>query len=248
MNKTLVIILNHNRKSYTNQLYNSLKSYKKNYDLEVLDNGSTQPEEISEYTTYQTDSNCYYGGALNLSMDLFLQNTEYDSLLLMNNDIILHGYNFVNHLREVMFEEDFGIVAPSVLQPEVAQCYWSQMHNWVAKHTRIVRWVDFMCPLIRRDVAELVYPYHSDLIYGWGQDTYTGILCEEKGIKIGVTDRTTVIHLSSQTFKDAKSDITLSDYSNKASNGMYSFYNKINKVNVLDEMRTWGNTYRYENV
>ena len=245
-NKTLVIILNHNGKSYTDQLYESLNPHKKNiYDLLVMDNGSTIESEKSPYTTLATDQNCYYGGALNLAYEMFLEH-DYDSLLFMNNDIILHGYNFVEHLRKVMFQEDFAVVSPSVLQPEVTQCYWSQMHNWSAPKTREVKWVDFMCPLIRRDVIQEIKQYHSDLIYGWGQDVYTGLICAEKNWKIGVTDTAPVIHLSSQTFKDGRSDLTMSDYSRKAAEGMYTFFGKLVKTDALNSMRTWGNTYKYE--
>jgi GT2 family glycosyltransferase len=247
MNKTLVIILNHNRKAYTNQLYETLIPYAKSYDVEVLDNGSTNEDEVSQYTSYRTDQNCYYGGALNLGIELFLQNIQYDSLLFMNNDIILHGYTFVDHLRHVMFTENFGVVSPSVLQPEVTQCYWKQMHNYSAPTTRTVKWVDFMCPLIRRDVAEAVYPFHHDLLYGWGQDVYTGLVCEERGWKIGVTDHATVIHMSSQTFKDNKSDITTSEYGNKAMAGMVQFFSRIVQVSTLNNMRAWGSTYSYVN-
>ena len=60
-NKTLVIILNHNGKSYTDQLYESLNPHKKDiYDLLVMDNGSTIESEKSPYTTLATDQNCYY--------------------------------------------------------------------------------------------------------------------------------------------------------------------------------------------
>lgn len=246
MNKTLVIILNHNRKAYTNQLYESLFPYKKNnYDLLVMDNGSTIESEKSHYTTLATDQNCYYGGSLNLAYELFLEH-DYDSLLFMNNDIILHGYNFVEHLRKVMFEENFAIVSPSVIQPEVTQCYWNQMHSWASTSTREVKWVDFMCPLIRRDVIEEIKEYDTDLIYGWGQDVYTGLVCAEKNWKIGVTDVTSVIHLSSQTFKDGKSDITMSEYSKLAQDGMYNFFAKIGKTEELGSMRRWGNTYTYD--
>lgn len=245
MSKTLTVILNHNRKSYTNQLYESLTPYKTCYDLEVFDNGSTEANEISEYTTYSTETNCYYGGALNLVMELMLSNTSYDSLLLMNNDIILHGYNFVQHLRDVMFVEDFAVVAPAVLQPETSQCYWYQMHNWASRTTRQVKWADFMCPLLRRDVVETIYQFDNQLIYGWGQDVYTGIVCEERNWKVGVTDVSSVIHLSSQTLKDNKGDMTLSEYSNKALTGMFTFFTNINKVDKLNEMREWGRTYTH---
>jgi GT2 family glycosyltransferase len=59
-----------------------------NCNLIIIDNGS-RSEEKSKYTTYETGENCYFGGALNLAMDLFKSNEQYDSFLSLNNDIIL---------------------------------------------------------------------------------------------------------------------------------------------------------------
>jgi GT2 family glycosyltransferase len=249
MKKTLVMVLNHNRKAYTDQLVESLRPYVgEEYDLGVMDNGSTDPNEISENTTHKTERNCYYGGALNLAYKLMLDSPEYGSLLFMNNDIILHGHRFITRMREIMDNENYSILSPSVLQPEVTQCYWSQMHNWGSPHTRDVKWVDFMCPLISRHVIEHIKEYDLDLIYGWGQDVYTGLVAEEQGWKIGVTDNIPVIHMSAQTFKDGKSDITNSEYSTKASMGMFKYFEKINRLDDLNAYRTWGNTYIYKDL
>ena len=72
--KTLVVIYNHNMADLTDQLFEALKPYEKDlYDTVIIDNGS-RPEEKSKYTTYETEKNCYFGGALNLAMDLFKSN------------------------------------------------------------------------------------------------------------------------------------------------------------------------------
>lgn len=239
------MILNHNRKEYTNRVYNFLKPYATSYDVEIFDNGSTIPEEVSEYTTYRTEQNCYFGGGLNLTMELFLESKEYDSLLFMSNDIILHGYRFVDHLRDVMFTEDFALVSPVVIQPEETQCFWPTMHNWAAPKTRQVPWVDFMCPLIRRDVVEAVYPYSSELLYGWGQDIYTGIVCGNNGWKVGVTDRLSVVHFSAQTTKDNKADITLNQYTSRATQGMMNFFSTAGLMDRFHEMRSLSKNYTY---
>lgn len=247
MNKTLAIILNHNRKAYTNQLYRSLKPYEAhgNYDLFVLDNGSTDKNEISEFTQYAVDENTYYGGGLNLSFQLLQDSPQYDSILVLNNDIILHPYNFVKTLRNAMFIENYFVVSPSVLQPEEGQCTWKQMHNWGSSLTREVKWVDFMCPLIHREVVEHIKQYSHKLRFGWGQDVYTGVVCEANGWKTGVLDTTTVIHMSSQTYKDAKSDISISEYAEKAIAGMWDFFDTENLNQQLHAYRTYGQTYTF---
>lgn len=247
MGKTLAVIINHNRKEYTDRLFTSLKPYENtgNYDLIVFDNGSNDADEVSEYTTFKTDENSYYGGALNIIFSVMLENTQYDSVLVFNNDVILHPYNFIRSMREVMFEQQYHIVSPSVLQPETIQCTWRQMHNWSSPTPRNVRWVDFMCPLIHRDVVEHIEQYDNNLIYGWGQDVYTGIVCEQKNWKLAVMDTNSVIHLSSQTFKDNKSNISISEYGQLATNGMVQFFNNTGLLPKMQEFREWGHRYTH---
>ena len=88
--KTLAVIYNHNMPEMTDKLWESLEPYKKDdYDLILIDNGS-KPEGISQYTTHETGQNTYFGGALNIAFQFFLESGEYDSLLSLNNDLILH--------------------------------------------------------------------------------------------------------------------------------------------------------------
>jgi len=245
-NKTLAVILNHNRREYTDRLYKLLEPYQSvgGYELCVLDNGSTDEDEKSPYTTHNVDTNVYYGGAVNVIYKWVLDTPQYDSVLILNNDIILHPYSFVSRLRYIMWVEGYHVVSPSVLQPETNQCYWNQMHNYGHTSTRSVKWVDFMCPLIRREVVDIIQQYHHDLLYGWGQDVYTGMVCEEHGWKTGVTDTLSVIHLAGQTYKDGKSDISSSEYGQRAMQGMTNFFNKIQKFEQLKEYREWGRAYR----
>lgn len=245
--KTLCVIINYNRKSYTNQLYRALKPYEDigNYHLSVLDNGTNEPEEFSEFTEYAVDKNVFFGGAVNLIFDLMLQSPEYDSVFILNNDIIVHPYKFVKTLREVMFEGNYAMVAPCALQPEEIQCNWKQMHNWASPVPRKVKWVDFMCPLLHRKVVEEIKQYSPTLQYGWGQDLYAGIVCEEMGWESAVVDTVPVIHMSSQTYKDAKGGVTFSDYGRLATTGMHQFFTDINKMDKLNEFRYYGEHYTF---
>ena len=247
MGKTLAIIINHNRKEYTDRLYKSLKPYESdgNYDLCIFDNGSTDENEVSEFTTFRSEENTYYGGGLNIIFSVMLENPQYDSLMVFNNDIILHPYKFVKTFRDLLFAENYHILSPSVLQPEEGQCFWPQMHNWGSKDIRPAKWVDFMCPIMKREFVESINQYDTDLIYGWGQDVYAGIVCEQNNWNIGVVDVLTVIHLSAQTYKDSKSNINMSQYANNATQGMHMFFNKINQQNKLQEFRSWGMNYKF---
>lgn len=222
--KTLALILNHNLPEYTNFLYYELKKHQtESHDIFVFDNAST-PEGQPDVIHLQTEENCYFGGAMNLAFDFILENEEYDSLLFLSNDIILHGYNFIETLRKEMFENDYTILSPSVLQVRLEQDMWKQMHNYGTKNTRQVPWVDFMSPLIHRRLIEEIKQFDLSMMYGWGLDIYSGIVCEEKGWKIGVVDYLTVTHLVAKTTKEGKSDITSEQYYQRAQAGMDKFF------------------------
>lgn len=242
---TLAVVINHNRRDYTDQLVESLLPYREqsNYDIAVLDNGTPNPDEVSKYTTHETGENCYYGGALNLSLQMFLE-SDYDSLLVLNNDIIIHGPLYVSTLRDAL-ESGYDLVSSCVLQPEVNQCFWRTMHNWKSPEIRSVPWVDFMAPMMSRRLAETIGQYDNELIYGWGQDLYSGLICSDNGWKVGVLDTISTIHMSSQTFRDGKSDITLSEYNQRASSGMENYFSRIGRSGGLNYFRELARNYTF---
>ena len=130
--KTLVSILNHNLPEYTDYLYDNLSPYQSNiYDLIVIDNGSSS-EKISKYTTHTLDSNSYMGGGFNAAMQLVLSSDEYDSLLFLNNDLIVFGYEFVKTLREEMFNNNFKVLSACFFNVEpTGQCFLGNSFDFV---------------------------------------------------------------------------------------------------------------------
>jgi hypothetical protein len=243
--KTLVVIYNHNLPDMTDSLWESLYPYRKNdYDMILIDNGSSASGK-SKYTTHETGQNCYFGGALNIALEYFLESNTYDSLLSLNNDLILQGPNFVRTLRDEMFKGDFKIVSPCVLQIQ-SQCKWRYMHCWNSDFTREVKWVDFQAPLLHKDFIEKVRQYPEDLIYGWGQDVLSGIICEQNDWKVGVVDRCPLIHYSAKTYKEGKSDIDLTTYCRNAESGMFGYFQKSGLYNMFMEYRKLSAEYSYE--
>jgi hypothetical protein len=245
--KTLVVIYNHNMPDLTDQLFESLKPYENGiYDTVIIDNGS-KPEGKSKYTTFETESNCYFGGALNLAMELFKDNEQYDSIISLNNDIILHGFNYVKEMRKAMFEQDYTILSPCVLQPEKDQCHWKSMLNWGASEIRDVKWVDFQAPMIHRRYLDVMAQFPNELMYGWGQDILSGIVCEENNWKVGVLDWLPIIHFSAFTYRSEKSDLKVSEYSQKAESNMFKYFQDNNLIPKVAEFRNASANYKYEN-
>jgi GT2 family glycosyltransferase len=244
--KTLAVILHYNTPEMTDRLYEQLKPYERDdYELVVLDNGSPQSGK-SKYTNYRCSENVYFGGGLNLAMNIVLENSQYDSLLFLNSDLIVHGYRFVKTLRDEMFSGGYKIISPSVIQPEKNQCHWPTMHNWNINTVRDVPWIDFQSPLIHRDLIEEIRQFDEDLIFGWGNDVYSGLVCRKRGWKIGVVDYCPVIHLSNATVHKNQDNPIIKNYNVYAERGMIKFFQKIGKINELLELRNLAQNYKYE--
>lgn len=244
MKKSLVAILHYNSVHYTDALYEMLKPYEyDDYDLVVIDNGSS-PDKVSKYASLKLESNVYYGGGLDVTMNYFIENQQYDSMILLNSDLIIHGYNFIKSLRNELFaEEDLVLVSGCVIQPEVNQCHWKAVHNWGSKTIRYVPWVDYQCALLKRKFVEEVKSFGSR--FGWVQDIMTGIVCEEKGWKIGVCDWLPVIHFGNGSVKDNLDDPIISQYNTLAEEEMIRFFQDRGLWNKFIEQRHKAELYMH---
>jgi len=240
--KTLVVILQYNTFELTNSLYHTLKPYEEDiYDLVIIDNGSDK-EKISQYTTYALEENGYYGGGLNAALGLIIDSDQYDSVMVLNNDILCHGKDYVKVLRQEMFDNDFMIVSPCVLEPHTGdQTLWKPMRPWHTGTTRLAPFVDYQAPLLRKEFVEEVYPFNDQLKYGWGQDHLSGIICENKNWKIGVCDKVPIIHLISQTLE--QNPEKLSNVNNLAEKNMFDYFQKENLFNEFISIRNKSMTY-----
>ena len=244
--KTLVAIYNHNLPDLTDQLVESLKPYQSDdYDLIVIDIGSDDDRK-AHHTTHEIPTNIYFGGGINFAFRHFLSTHDYDSLLSLNNDLILHGPNFVKTLRDEMMNNHFTILSPCVLQPGKRQNKWKPIRCWNSDRTRQVKWVDFPAPLIHRRFIEEVRQYPDELIYGWGQDVLSGIISSRHNWRIGVMDNCPVVHLSSFTFRSGRSDMTLSEYDRKARAAMFAYFQENNLMKELRDLRRYAANYAFD--
>jgi hypothetical protein len=240
--KTLVAILQYNTHELTDSLYNTLKPYEEDiYDLVVIDNGSDK-DKISQYATYALEENGYYGGGLNAALGLIINSDQYDSIMVLNNDILCHGKDYVKVLRQEMFDNDFMIVSPCVLEPHTGnQTLWKPMRPWHTGVTRLAPFVDYQAPLLRKEFVEEIYPFSEQLKYGWGQDHLSGIVCKNKNWKVGVCDKVPIIHLISQTIE--QNPETLSNVNSLAEKNMFEYFQKENLFNEFISIRNQSMNY-----
>lgn len=238
----LVATLNHNLPRLTDNLVNQLRRdpYFSNCELMVVDNGSA--ESLANTTTHRLDQNTYFGGGFNVVLDYFLNETKHEWLYFLNNDLVFHGPSFLTTSIREALESEAAVYSPSVINASMNQCHWKQMWNWGAS-LRYVKWVDFQCPLIRRDVLEKIKQYPDELMYGWGLDFYTGCITEQEGWKTVVSDNHTICHLNSQTFEQNKIDIGVAEFCRRAETNMYNYFSNSEFNSLYLELRKYGETY-----
>lgn len=237
----LIATLNHNLPKWTDNLVTQLKRdpYFAKCELMVLDNGSSEP--LAKSTTHRLDDNIYFGGGFNVVLEYFLQ-TDHEYLYFLNNDLVFHGPAFLTtSLREAK-ESDASVYSPSVINASIDQCHWKQMWNW-GKGLRAVRWIDFQCPLIRRDLLEKIQQFPNELIYGWGLDFYAGCVTDSYGLKTIVSDNNTITHMNSLTFKENKINIGVSEFCMYAEANMNQFFLDSEYKSLYYELRSYGENY-----
>ena len=238
----LIATLNHNLPDLTDNLVHQLKrdTYFTSCELMVVDNGSS--ETMAKSTTHQLEQNIYFGGGFNVVLDYFLKETTHEWLYFLNNDLIFHGPSFLTTSIANAIASNADVYSPSVINASIDQCHWKQMWNW-GNGIRSVKWIDFQCPLIHRKVLEKIQQYPSKLIYGWGLDFYTGCITEQNGWTTVVDDTHTICHLNSQTFKQNKIDIGVSEFCANADANMNEFFLNSEFNSLYYSMRTYGEGY-----
>lgn len=237
----LLATLNHNLPDWTDNLVDQLAKDPlfNECELMVVDNGSL--EKLARSTTHRLEENIFFGGGFNVVLDYFLQ-TNHEYLYFLNNDLVFHGPAFLTtSLREAK-QTNAAVYSPTIINASKEQCHWRQMWNW-GIGLREVRWIDFQCPLIRRDVLEKIQKYPDELIYGWGIDFYTGCITEEHNFKTIVSDYNTITHMNSLTFKENKVNIGVNEFCRNAENNMNSYFMNSTLSSMYNSLRSYGENY-----
>lgn len=237
----LIATLNHNLPNWTDNLVNQLKRDPlfDQCELMVVDNGSSEP--LAKSTTHQLNENIYFGGGFNVVLDYFLS-TNHDYLYFLNNDLVFHGSRFLSQSLTEAKQLDAAVYSPSVINASMEQCHWKQMWNW-GNGLREVKWIDFQCPLLRRDILEKIQHFPDELIYGWGLDFYAGCVADIHGLKTVVSDNNTITHMNSLTFKENKINIGVNEFCMRADSNMQNFFRNSEFNSLYLDLRSYGENY-----
>lgn len=242
----LIATLNHNLPDLTDNLVNQLKRdpYFEKCELMVVDNGSK--EKPAKHTTHTLENNIFFGGGFNIVLDYFLNETKHEYLYFLNNDLIFHGPSFLTTSLLEAQTMNAAVYSSSIINASIDQCHWKQMWNW-GKGLRLVKWIDFQSPLLRRDILQEINQFPQELIYGWGLDFYTGYIASKMNLRTVVSDLNTICHLNSQTFKQNKIDIGVSEFCQKAEYNMNDYFSKSPYYNTYKSLREYGENYKFNN-
>lgn len=238
----LITTLNYNQPQLTDNLVMQLHRGNdlSKHELMVLDNGSTI--DIAKSTTHRLETNTFFGGGLNVIMEYFLD-SNHDYFVLFNNDLIFHGPRLIDNILREMESNDLSLYSPSITNTGADQCFWKQMWNWGTGTVRRVPFIDFMCPVIRRDLAEYIHQFPTELNLGWGADFYSGIKAEECGLRVGVSDNLNLSHLVSQTFKNVDMEVGESEFCKQADGNMHTYFLNSKYKDKFIEFRKIGGNY-----
>lgn len=219
----LLVTVNYNQPELTDNLVNQLKrdATFSEHELIVIDNGSTK--SLPESTTHSLAQNYYFGGALNIALDYFL-NTSHEYMWFLSNDLLFHGPRITERILSEIKTHDLSLYSPSVTNAGIGQCHWRQMWNWGTAGVRTVDFIDFMAPVFRKDLAEVIKQFPSELYLGWGQDFYSGIVAQENNLRVGVSDNINITHLVSQTVKSENVHGGVDSFSQKADINMHKYF------------------------
>lgn len=236
----LVAILNHNLPDLTDNLVKWISKDNSVKEFIIIDNGSNM-EPPAKSTTHKLEENIFFGGGVNVIFDAFLQ-TDHEYLYILNNDLLVHN-NFITKSLRAAKQNDIAMYSPAVINASVEQCHWKQMLNQGTDEVREVKWIDWQAPLLRRDLIEAIQTFPMELIYGWGLDFYSGMVAEDKGLKVGVDDNNTITHLNSQTFKQNKINIGVSEFCRLAEGNMNNYFTNSEYAQRYQQYRSYGANY-----
>ena len=235
-------VLNHNQPELTDNVFNlmSCNNKKCSLEIDVLDNGSTI-NQLPQNCTIKIKDTIFFGGGYSLLLDKFLKSKN-DYFAVLNNDIFFHGSYFFDRIIEEMENFDLSLFSPSLINSSVNQCTWKQMWNWHTNSVRLVDFVDFVFPVMRRDLAEKILKFPEELKLGWGYDFYSGIIARLNNLKVGVSDNISITHLVSYTFRSGSSEVSENQFSTKAFKNMSSYFNN-SKYNIHFEQMKANNMH-----
>jgi len=195
--KTSIIILNWNTLSYLKKCVNSIKKYTKDYELIIVDNGSTE-KGTKEYIRKVADKACFLSVNTGFSRgnNHGASIASGDFLCFMNSDIVVKE-NWLEEMHKT-FEnnKNCGAVGP-LGNPKKRRIngktyYFTQYNGQYNQDTKVAFLIGF-CVLIKRELFDEIKGWDESFFNGF-EDNWLSLMVRREGLDLIVSAKSNIIH------------------------------------------------------
>lgn len=199
-----------NQHEATRECIESVKQNTTNYELVVVDNGSSP---CFDCNTIRNETNLGFPAAVNQG----IQAAKGDIIIILNNDtIVTPGWSE----RLISYLDRFGIIGPvsnyvAGMQRTIIPTYTNEQElyqraaQWQIDHAgevKEVNWIIGFCMAFKKSLFDEVGDFDETHWPCCGEEIDFCLRAREKGYKVGYTSEIYIHHEGSQTFR-AMSDI-----------------------------------------
>jgi O-antigen biosynthesis protein len=197
MTKINIIIPTTFNPQLTYECIDSVKNHNMgiDYDITVIDNGSDPIFSMKDVTIIRKNERLWFSKAMNIGIDV----TKDDYLLLLNNDTKIMHDNFLSNLLETMQKDPMiGIVSPTTnfIGTDAVRCA-----NNESKTNQIFEFkghIAAVCFLVRREMINKIGKFDEQFVNAFCD----GDFCENalrNGYKIYIDGRNFLYHYGSRS-------------------------------------------------
>lgn len=212
--KLSIITLTYNKLKYTKKYIESLKKYTNNFELIIVDNGSTDGtreylKSLDDVKLIFNDENVGYSKGNNQGLEI----AEGEYIAFLNNDILLYP-NWFEECEKVFIKENAGFVGPRHINPHFDNAneknyirFFKKNFNYKKEYEKNFDECVFSCAVTKREVIDRIGNFDENYTPAFFEDNdfkYRAILAK---FGIYVVNTVCFFHFGSITSRDCDSNL-----------------------------------------
>lgn len=212
--KLSVITLTYNKLKYTKKYINSLVKYTKDFELIIVDNGSTDGtreylKSLDNIKLILNDENVGFSKGNNQGLEI----AEGEYIAFLNNDILLYP-NWFEECEKVFIKENAGFVGPRHINPHYDNAnennyiqFFKKNFNYKNEYEKNFDECVFSCAVTKREVINDIGNFDENYTPAFFEDNdfkYRAVLA---GFEIYVVNTACFFHFGSITSRDCDSNL-----------------------------------------
>lgn len=151
--------------------------------------GNFEEAAVAEYVCLQPGTK--FTGMLKCWLQFGSILSRYDYIFLVDDDLVFR-FDDVSRFFGLMKSYDLDLAQPSLTSN--SQCAWRVFYNAQQRGVRKTNGVEIMMPALSRRAVELLLPYFSYSVSGFGLDLLMAKLAARSELSVGVIDDVVVRH------------------------------------------------------